>query len=470
MSRIRRVARNSILLGLQQVAVNLLSVVVVGYIARKLGKIDYGVFSLAFTFTIFFSFLGHLGLRTLTIREVAKERGNSQGYLGKIIPARLVLIVLMTAAIPLTAFLLKYPPKIIIIMAIAALSTLFEQLSRILSDIFQAHEEMGKVAFRDIAVRIFTGIASIAVLYFGYGLVAVSWVYVLGAKIGFLINLLLYNHRFAWPKLQWDSSFIVHNIKEGLSFMMLGMASTIYAHVDVLIVSKLLDMQSVGIYNASANLFYRLGFIADAVATASFPAIAQLYWQDKPEASNVLTKSLCGVLIISVPVSIGGWMLGDEIIAMIYGDGYAQSATIFRILITSMPFMFFSLQFNYALGAIKLQFLVFKIIMSLLIVNIAINIVLIPIYGLRGAAFATLITELVGFAILLAVTLKYFHILGALKAIKIIIFPLLVMITAVYYVSKFGVIIAIIIGAISFTAVLFFIGRKEILSFFSVIK
>ena len=281
MSRFGRVARNSMLMGLQQVAVNLLSIVVVGYVARKLGQSDYGVFSLAFAFTGFFVFLGHLGLRTLTIREVAKERENAQEFLGKIIPARLFLIALMTTIIPLTAILLKYDTKTILIVAIAAMATMFEQLSRIMSDIFQAHEEMGKVAFRDIIVRLFTGVVSLAVLYYGYRLIAVSCIYVVGAIIGLVINVLLYNQRFAWPKLQCDYVFIWNNIKEGLSFMVLGMASTLYAHVDVFIISKLLDIQSVGIYNASANLFYRLSFIADAVATASFPAIAQMYWQNR---------------------------------------------------------------------------------------------------------------------------------------------------------------------------------------------
>jgi len=457
-------------LGLQQVAVNLLSIVVVGYIARKLGKVDYGVFSLAFTFTVFFTFLGHLGLRTLTIREVAKERDKSNEYLGKIIPARLVLITLMTAVIPLAAILLNYDMKTIIIVAIAALATMFEQLSRILSDIFQAHEEMGKVAFRDIAVRILTGIASIAVLYSGYRLITLSWIYVLGAIVGFLINVLLYNRRFPWPKLQVDYSFIWQNIKEGLSFMVLGMATTMYTHVDVLIISKLLDMQSVGIYNASANLFYRLSFIADAVATASFPAIAQLYWQNKSEASDVLSKSLCGILIISIPAAVGGWMLADDIIAMIYGDGYASSAAIFRIFIASMPFMFLSMQFNYALGAIKLQGLVLKIIMVLLLVNIVVNIAIIPGYGIKGAACVTFLTEFIGFAILLGLTLKYFRISGALQAIKLIILPLCVMVTAVFILSRFGVIIAISAGAISYLGALCIVGRKVILPFLSIMK
>lgn len=466
MSRVGRVVRNSLLLGLQQVAVNLLSVVVVGYIARKLGQTDYGVFSLAFTFTVSFAFLGHLGLRTLTIREVAKERENAQEYLGKIIPARLILITLMTAAIPLAAICLQYDSKTVIIVSIAAVSALFEQLSRIFADIFQAHEEMGKVAFRDIAVRVFTGLASIAVLYFGHRLVAVSWIYVLGAVVGLLINMLLYNHRFAWPKLQFDLPFIWNNIKEGLVFMVLGMASTLYAHIDVFIISKLLDMQSVGIYNASANLFYRLCVIADAVGTASFPAIAQLYWQNKSEASNILTKSLCGMLIVSVPIALGGWMLADDIITMIYGTGYALSADVFKILIISSPFMFFSLLMNYALGAIKMQGTVLKIILILLVLNTIINIGIIPIYGVIGSAAVTFATECLGFFVLLAIALKYFHIFDVFGSIKIILIPLCGMVLAVNFTDEFGPIIAILSGAFSYSIIILILYKNIVVDYF----
>ena len=469
-SPIRRVARNSILLGLQQVAVNILSVVVVACIARKLGGVDYGVFSLSFTFTGFFIFLGDLGLRTLTIREVAKDIEHANDYLGKIIPARLFLVALMTAAIPLAAFVFNYEKNTIIIIAIATLATMFEQLSRIISDIFQAHEEMGKVAFRDIIVRLFTGFSSITVLYYGYGLVAVSWIYVLGAFIGFFFNVFLYNNRFSLPALQIDHNFVLKNIEIGLSFMLIGLASSLYKNVDVLIISQMLEISSVGVYNVSANLFYRLNFIGDAVATAIFPAIAQLYFQNKSEASNILTKSISCVLIISIPMSVGGLMLADDIIVLIYGDGYASSSDVFRVLISSVPFAFLTMQLYSALGAIKLQGTLLRVTLLLLMVNFFVNILIIPIYGIVGAACTKLLTECIAFIILLRISLKYFSFSEIFRSVKILILPLCAMIFMIYYTSSFGAIIAIFAGALTFISVLFLFGKDELSSWATVLK
>lgn len=458
MSRVGRVAKNSVILVLQQVVINLLSVFVVGYIARKLGRIDYGVFSFAFAFTVFFTFIGHLGLRSLTIREVAKERDNSSEYLGKIIPARLILIALMTVVIPLAAILLNYEVKIVAIVTISALAAMFEQLSRIINDVFQAYEEMGKVASRDVIVRLFTGGASIAMLFYGYGLVAVSWIYVAGAFIGLGYNVVLFAKRFPWPKMRLDHIFIWKNLQEGLSFMILGMVTALYAQIDVFILSKLLNMESVGIYNASASLFSRLGFIADSIATASFPSIAQLYWHDKKAASEVISRSIIGILIFALPIAIGGFILSDEIIGTIYGKNYIESSVILKILITSLPFLFISMQLNYALGAINLQKIVLSIVVAMFVLNIVSNVILVQRFELVGAAVSKYFSEFVGFIIFLFVSCKYFNFNGVLKSLIIILPPIFVMVATVFLLKKYGLIVCIIGGAFSYGIVLFLTG------------
>ncbi|WP_136807957.1 flippase [Desulfosediminicola flagellatus] len=469
-SRIFRVAKNSAILGLQQVAVNLLSIVVVGYVARSLGKVDYGIFSLAFTFSIFFAFLGQLGLRTLTIREVARERGKANVYLGKIIPARILLIGIMTAVIPMVAMIMQYDKKAVYIIFIAALANMFEQLSKIISDIFQANEEMGKVAVRDILVRIFTGVASIVVLKVGCGLVTVSWVYVIGAMLGLSFNAYLYNRRFEFPALSVDLKFIWTNIKEGLSFMLLGMASTMYTNVDVFLISKIQDLQSVGVYNAAANLFYRLSFVADAVATASFPAIAQLYWKDYQGASEVMSKSINGIILLSVPTAIGGWLLADDIILLIFGQEYLLSADVFKILIVSVPFLFISLQIRYSLGAIKLQGTVLKVVLVGLVVNIVLNCIVIPIYGVIGAACATLFTEILTFIWLAVLASKHFILAGMFRGIRLMSLPLTLMVLVVFLDPLNNIIIRIVFGALSYVGALYILGKDEISPYFKMLK
>ena len=151
---------------------------------------------------------------------------------------------------------------------------------------------------------------------------------------------------------------------------------------------------------------------------------------------------------------------------MIYGEQYFSSAVIFKILIASLPFMFFSLQLNYALGAIKLQGIVMKIIISLLIMNIILNFALIPTYGIEGAAIATLTTEFIKFLIFSMIASKYFHFSETLETVKILTFPLIIMIITVYISSTIGTIFSVSIGAASFSLTIYITAKNKIYSFF----
>jgi O-antigen/teichoic acid export membrane protein len=461
----RRVTINSLIMGGQQIAINLFSIVIIAIIARKLGKADYGIFSIAFTFTTFFAFLGHLGLRTITIREVAQFREQAYPFLGKIIPARILLILLMTCTINLMSVAAGYEPRVIHIIAIASLASLFEQMSRILSDIFQAFEEVGSIAVRDIFVRLLTGGGAALSLYYGYGLIVVSWVYVAGSFFGLMLNLLLYTKRFQRPIFDWDVRFIKQKITEGIPYMLVGIASILYTRIDIFMLSKMVNYDLVGLYGASTNLFYRLNIIADVVATASFPAIAKIFWESKTGAAAILNKSMMGVLAIGVPMSVGGVILADQIISFIYGSSYADSSPVLAILASSIPFMFLSLQLNYALGAIKLQKLVMNIIVFLLVLNVGLNLLLIPMYSIKGAALATLLTELVGCVFFLRMGWVHFKASVAARLLFSIVLASVCMGVLVFLIQKHNVMLVIAMGIMVYLFCLMVVGGRQVIRF-----
>ena len=468
MSELTRVVRNAIILGGQQVIVNLLSIVVVAYVARELGVTDYGIFSLSFTFATVFSFLSNLGLRTLTIREVARERENAFGFIGKIIPARIILIVVSSCSMPLSAFLLNYEAEVVLVVAIASLMALFDQLSRVISDIFQAFEEMGGVAIRDIVVRICTGGLAILVLFFKYGLVMVCWMYVFGTLLGFFLNLTLYLKRFPVPRFNFDFHFIKSAISESVGYMLIGLASTLYCRVDVFMLSKMSGYDSVGIYNASANLFYRMNVIADAIATASFPALAQLYWVNKEKASTVVSVALLMAFAIGLPMAVGGMILSSSLISLIYGNEFNKSIPVFFILSSSLPLMFVSLQINYALGAIKKQNIVLSVVTFLLLCNVVMNSILIEIYSVNGAALATFITEIVSVVSFCYIGSRYFNINLPKRMVFSVLASTLVMGVVVNEARTFHTIFAVAIGAFTYLIILVILGGKGIIKQFVV--
>ena len=464
MSRSRTVTINSIILSLQQVIVNLISIFVIGYTARKLGQEDYGVFSLAFTFPVLFSALCNMGLRTLTVREIAKDRdtpGASADFISRILPPRLFFIFFVSVLIVLVAVAMGYEKKIVLVIAIATVSHIFELISRIALDVFQAYEKMGKIAFRDVVVRLFSGIFSVIVLYLGYGIYAVALVYLGGTIVGFGINVLLYSKYFTFRAPTLDFPFIKKNLREAFPFMLMGFTSVLYTKIDVVMLSKMVGVESVGAYNAAANLFYRLNFVGDAIATASFSAIAQLFWSDHKEAVNVFSNAIKQVLIIAVPMAAGGYILSAAIIQFIFGPQYEASEPVFRILALSIPLMFISTSFSFTLGAIREQKFVLYTVSLLSVFNFAANLFLIPGLSEIGAAITTLATQAIGFVLMGYKILNHFRLRIERRLILQLILATLVMVLVVQQTYFWGLIPCIAIGGIFYLAVLLITGGRE---------
>lgn len=461
MPRTKTIFRNSAILTVQHITINLISIFVIGFIARRLGRSDYGIYSLAFAFPAVFEFLGSFGLRPLTIREIARNRENSFDYLGKVIPARVIFIGLMGITVFISAIIMNYEKRVVLAITIALLASMFELLSRIILDVFQAFEEMGKVAIRDITVRIFTALASISVLLSGQGLYSVCLVYAAGALLGLIINLFLFQRRFPFPSLKISPSFIYDNLREGSSYVVIGFASMLFTKIDVILLSKMTDNTSVGVYNASATLLYRLIFMADSVATAAFPAISQLFWVDVMEANRIFNRSFLTILLISLPVSLGGAMLSQQIIFLIYGNSYSETVKIFSIMIWSVPFMFLNTLLNYTLGAVREQ----KYVAKMLVINGVINVLLCSVmiyrFGPKGAAISILCIYILNFVCYWYGIRKHFNLLIKFRTVSTITISLVCLAGIVYLCTPMGIFVAIPAAALIYFLCLMAFGGKE---------
>lgn len=461
MSRAQKVTINSVIMGAQHIVVNLISIFVVGYVARALGENDYGIFSLAFTFPQFFMIIGNFGTRSVAIREMANDRDNAISFLGSILPMRSVLLVCMLVVTPSAAYLMGYTGGTLYVIFLATVSLVIELFARIVFDVFQAFEKMGKIAIRDVVIRLFTGLTSVLVLFLGYGLVTVCYVYVVGACLGLFLNLIIYRKQFPWPTLKIDKKKSIQILKMSAPFAFTGFISALYVKVDILMLSKMVGSSEVGLYNAAANLIYRLTFVSDAIATAAFPAIAQLFWTHKDKASQIANDSLTIIFILSLPVTVGGFILSNSIISLIYGDGYVQSAIILKILISTIPFMFVNVLFSYMLGAIKRQNIVLIISIVLSISNIAINFILIPLMSAQGAGYATLATEILSTCIYSFYISKYFKINISYRTLFSMSAAVFLMGLSVSFFIKYPILINIPISASCYFIVFSLLAGKK---------
>ena len=121
----------------------------------------------------------------------------------------------------------------------------------------------------------------------------------------------------------------------------------------------------------------------------------------KIEETKLYQNSLAQVFAIALPLTIGGFILSSDIIEFVFGDGYSASILALQLLMWSVPANLIRLSPWAALIARNHQGFLFKAILYAAIANIFLNLLLIPDYGIVGAAIATIITEIIISAIML---------------------------------------------------------------------
>ena len=109
MNTVQRIAKNSLFLLASNIISKILGFFYVMYIARYLGAEGFGILSFALAFTGIFSVFSDLGLGSLTVREVARDKSLASKYLGNIAVMKIFLVIITFALLALTINLLSYP-------------------------------------------------------------------------------------------------------------------------------------------------------------------------------------------------------------------------------------------------------------------------------------------------------------------------------------------------------------------------
>jgi len=157
--------------------------------------------------------------------------------------------------------------------------------------------------------------------------------------------------------------------------------------------SKMQGKAVVGWYNAAYNLVAALAFIPMALVTAVFPLMSRLYESSNDSLRFSYEKSFKYLLIIGFPIGVGGTFLANRIITLIYGFVYSPAIIAFQILVWSQVFVFLNVVLGTLLNSINRQTAYTKQCGLAAVLNVVLNLILIPKYSYVGASIATVATQ-----------------------------------------------------------------------------
>jgi O-antigen/teichoic acid export membrane protein len=387
--------RNSFYLFVSQLGSSVLSVVLGVYIARQLGDIGYGQYSLALAFAAIFVMFADIGYQTLFFREVSLDTAQAERYLSNVTGIRVLMTVLVFFLMVLIANLLQYPQELLVLIYLFGAYTLLSSLYGIYLVTFRSFQQMkyeAAVIFVDGVSKVVLGIA---VLQLGLGLVELGLVFVASALLSLVLSIVICHRHFVRPRIAIDMEFMRSTLWMALPFSVLPVLSMIYVRVDTLLLEAMKGDAVVGWYNAAYSIVLSVKFIPTLLLAALFPAAQQMSKQSRDRFCDYYDKAVKYLMALAIPIAIGLTLLAQPIILLIFGQEFEGAVAAFRILAWDILLFFIYLAIGNALLNIGREKSVAVASLMTVIINIALNLVLIPLISLIGAAIVTVISEAV---------------------------------------------------------------------------
>jgi O-antigen/teichoic acid export membrane protein len=468
MDVIQRIAKNTSVLMIGQIIITILSVIISVAIARDFGDVIFGKYSYALAFTAFFTAFLDLGYDTLLIRDVARDKTKADKYMNNAFSIRVLFSIIIFIFIVITINFGEYPSDTKILLYLLGIYGIIISLSNVFKVTFRAFENMEYEAAIKIITNFIRVCLGLLMLIMGYGLIEIILMFLFTALLDLLVSFLICYKKFAKLKIEFDLDFFKKTIKIALPLGMLPVFSLIYVRIDTIMLEVMKGDAVVGWYNAAYNLTYGFKPIPQLFMTALLPLTSYYYVFSKDTLKNIYEKSFKYLLILGLPLALGLTLLGDKIILFFYGEQYTNSIIAIQILAWDVLLIFLYGCSAFILVSTDKQNKMMLIAASTALLNIVLNIFLIPTYSYVGSAIATIIAE--GFLLASYIYLngRYLHMIPIHKIVVKPIFASGAMGLFIYYFNNINLFLIIIISVIIYFVVLYLLNgfSKEDISLF----
>ncbi len=367
------------------------------YISRVLMTENVGKINFSNSVVSYYSLIASLGVTTYAVRECSRYRDDKEKLeetAGQILSINLLSTIVAYIALAITLVCARKLDNYRTLIIIQSTTILFTTLGA--DWINTAMEDFKFIAIRTIGMQVFSLVIMFIfihkpedyILYAAISVVATS-----GANI---VNI-FYRRRYCKTKLTVHIHFKKYFPPILLLFSLI-LSQTIYTSSDTTILGLIKGDYEVGLYSTSVKIYNIVNTVVASVAWVVMPQLSSAFPRKQYTKINELLKySLNFIVVLGMPCLVGLNVVTNEIILLIAGKSYLGAALSLRILTISLAFSFVSgwIGNMMMLPAGKEKICLYSSIMSA-VINIFLNLILIPIWGLNAAAMTTAISEFVG--------------------------------------------------------------------------
>lgn len=388
----QRIAWNTVVQVVGKIAATSLGIVITILLTRYLGPVGYGTFTFVLVFVTMFGTVADWGLTLITVREASRNPLLEKEIIGNVLVIRLALATLAAMAAVVTIHLLPYDPQTKVLTSIASLYLIALSLKTSFQIIFNVKLVMQNWALSEFSANALTVVLLVWLLNSGAGLTEIVLAYLVGDFFAAGVAAIL-GYRMLPLRLSLVSRHTKMLLLESLPMGAILVIFTIYNRIDMVILSVFSGQEAVGLYGAAYRILEVLILGAAYFANAVLPLLSRYAETDRDKLRLLFRKSYVVLLLLGVGAAVATYVFAPLGIAIIAGPKFAGSVVALRILALVLVVAYFNHLNGYTLIALGKQWYSLAIALVALVVNVSLNLIFIPIYSYRAAAFITFLTE-----------------------------------------------------------------------------
>lgn len=369
---------------------------VTAIVARYLGPDKYGTLMYAVSFVGLFSFIASLGIDQILYRELIKSPEREDELFGTALGIKIFGGILALLATFAASFFFTENPLEQKLILIISLSFIFQSFG-IISYIFQARLENKKLSLITIIATVLLSAFKIGIVYANKGILFLSAVLVLEPII-YAAFFIFYYSKFFGNIRKWKfSTQLAKNIlRDSLPLLFSTVFALIYSRIDQVMLKGFIDSTAVGLYNSAVSLSEVWYFIPTVIVSTLFPSIMNSKLNDQHIYGKRILKLTALLISISAFIALVGTLFAKPILNLVYGAEFLGAQRALQFYLWSGVGISISTVLIQFLIAEKLSSIILYISIAGMTLNVVLNFLLIPQFGINGSALATLLSYIIG--------------------------------------------------------------------------
>jgi O-antigen/teichoic acid export membrane protein len=373
-----------------------LGVVVTALVVRTLGSTSYGQWSTIFIVLTLVGYFANFGMEAVALREAARHPEREHEWIGAAIAVRLMTLG-PVIVLSIVAIIAMHRSQQMLVAGLILIATMPFGGAGPLGLIFKLRVD-NLVPMLVMSLRSVLWGGAVAVIFWrGGGMIELAIAMALTNAIGSIVQTVI-ALRLAdrWPRP--SRALLRPLLREALPIGLSGVLIIAYARIDALIVFATVGSRASGLYNSVYNIVDQSHFIPSSILTTLAPVIAASWPRDRARLLRTVRLTAELMAITSLGALAFTSVAAVPVVRLLFGPTFVPAASALPVLFAAFVFICFGYVNGNLLVVLGLQRRLVWISLAALAVNLAGNLVLVPIYGFMAAAWMTLATEVVVFS------------------------------------------------------------------------